>query len=348
MKILEKLLSFIIVYILLLHSIEITAYAAPKTPSQKPINVGVFLVDLSNAFNSDLKKSLEELQKESGDKIKFTVFDGKANQSVQNDDIARELSSDLDVFVVAPISSNEDEVSETLNKIANSQHPLILFFPTTSALINLVKTYPASVIIVGDTEQGGTLEGKILADEWKTHKETLDKNKDNIIQYIMLKGPSNNLLTSGRSLYPIRALDDAGIKTEELFSTFCNWQRECAKTTIESQLLTFNGKIEAIISNNDNMAIGAIEALQKYGFNKGDKSKYIPVVGLGGVPDAKKLIDQGFMAGTVVQDSKLHAKAIYDVAMNLVSGLDSLHGTGYKYDETGITIKIPYYVYIKK
>jgi methyl-galactoside transport system substrate-binding protein len=111
--------------------------------------------------------------------------------------------------------------------------------------------------------------------------------------------------------------------------------------------LTFNGKIEAIISNNDNMAIGAVEALQKYGFNKGDSSKYIPVVGIGGVPEAKKLIDQGFMTGTAVQDSKLHAKAIYDVAVNLASEKDPLYGTDYKFDETGITIKIPYYEYVK-
>lgn len=90
-----------------------------------------------------------------------------------------------------------------------------------------------------------------------------------------------------------------------------------------------------------------LEELQKYGFNSGDNSKYIPVVGLGGVPESKKLINQGFMTGTVVQDSKLHAKAIYDVAMNLASGRDPLNNTDYKFDETGITIKIPYYEYVK-
>ncbi|MFW2491961.1 galactose ABC transporter substrate-binding protein [Clostridium chromiireducens] len=347
MKILKKLLLFIIVYILLLHNIENTAYANSNITTQNPINVGVFLADLSNAFYSDLKKNLEELQKESGDKIKFTVFDGKANQSVQDDDISKELDSDFNVFVVASISSNEGEVIATLNKIVSTKHPLILYFPPTSALINIVKTYPASVVIAGDNEQGGNLEGKILADQWKSHKDTLDKNKDGTIQYIMLKGQPNNLLTSDRSIYPIRALNDAGIRTKELFSTFCNWQRDCSKTAIESQLLTFNGKIEAIISNNDNMAIGAIEALQKYGFNTGDSSKYIPVVGIGGVPEARKLIDQGLMTGTAVQDSKLHAKAIYDVAMNLASGADPIHDTGYKYDETGITIKIHYYNYVK-
>jgi methyl-galactoside transport system substrate-binding protein len=347
MKILKKVLSFIVISILLLHNIENTAYANPDTPIKKPIKVGVFLVDLSNVFNSDLKKSLEELQRKNEDKIQFTVFDAKASQSIQNEDISKELNEGFDLFVVAPVSSNEDEIADALNKIIEAKRPLILFFPTTPSLTNIVKAYPASVIIVGDTEQGGTLEGNILADAWKAHKNTLDKNKDDTIQYIMLKGPSNNLLTSARSKYPIRALNDAEIKTEELFSTFCNWQKDCAKSAIESQLLTFNGKIEAIISNNDNMALGAIEALQKYGFNTGDNSKYIPVVGIGGVPEAKKLIDEGVMTGTVVQDSKLYAKAIYDVGMNLASGREPLQGTDYKFDETGVTIKIPYSEYVK-
>ena len=119
------------------------------------------------------------------------------------------------------------------------------------------------------------------------------------------------------------------------------------ETTIESAFLTLNDKIEAIISNNDDMAIGAIEALQKYGFNKGDNSKYIPVVGVGALPEAKELINQGIMTGTVIQDPRAHANAIYAVGMNLVSGNDPLDGTNYKFDETGITIKIPYYEYVK-
>lgn len=348
MKRLKKILLFIIISILLLQCMKNTAYASQTLPIQKTIKIGVFLVDLTNPFNSDLKKNLEELQKENANKVQFTIFDGKSNQSVQNDDISRELNSGFDIFVAAPISSNEGEISNILNKIVYAKHPLILLFPTTASLTDLIKTYPASVIITGDTEQGGILEGNILADEWKSHKNILDKNKDDIIQYAMLKGPSNNILTLGRSKYPIVALNDSGIKTEELFSTFCNWQRECARTTIQSQFLTFSGKIEAIISNNDNMAIGAVEALQKYGFNKGDSSKYIPVVGMGGVPEAKILIDQGFMTGTVVQDSKLYAKTIYDIAMNLASDKDPLHGTNYKFDETGVTIKIPYYKYVKE
>jgi methyl-galactoside transport system substrate-binding protein len=95
------------------------------------------------------------------------------------------------------------------------------------------------------------------------------------------------------------------------------------------------------------MAIGAIEALQKYGFNKGDNSKYIPVVGVGGSPVAKELINQSIMTGTVVEDLRTQANAIYTVGINLVSGNNPLDGTNFKFDETGITIKVPYYEYVK-
>lgn len=347
MKILKKLLSIIIISILLIHSVKNIAYASPVIPTQKPIKVGVFLVDLSNVFNSDLKKSLEKLQIENENKIKFTIFDSKASQAIQNDDIARELNANFDLFVIAPVSSNEIEINETLNKIIQANIPFILYFPTIPSLINVVKSYNRSIIIVGDTNQAGTLEGKILADAWNTNKNIFDKNNDDIIQYIMLQGPSNNILTLGRSKYTIRALNDVGIKTEQIFSTTCNWQKDCAKSAIESVFLTLNDKIEAIISNNDNMAIGAIEALQKYGYNLGDSTKYIPIVGIGGVPEAKELIKQGVMTGTAVQDSNLHAKAIYAVAMNLAFGKEPLHETDYKFDETGVTLRIPYYEYVK-
>ena len=88
---------------------------------------------------------------------------------------------------------------------------------------------------------------------------------------------------------------------------------------MESLFLRYGGKIEAIISNNDAMAIGAIKALQKYGYNKGDKSKYIPVVGIDGIPEAKDLINKGIMTGTVSQDPNETAEALYTVGMNLVS-----------------------------
>lgn len=95
------------------------------------------------------------------------------------------------------------------------------------------------------------------------------------------------------------------------------------------------------------MAIGAVKALQKYGYNKGESAKYIPVVGIGGVSEVRELIKTGAMTGTADQNSRIHANAIYTIGMNLISGNSPLQGTDYKFDETGITVKLPYYAYVK-
>lgn len=96
------------------------------------------------------------------------------------------------------------------------------------------------------------------------------------------------------------------------------------------------------IANDDSMAIGAVESLQKYGYNKGDKTKTIQVVGVDAVPEAKELISKGFMLGSPFQDTKDMAEALYTVGMNLLYNRDPIEGTQYKFDDTGVAIRIPY------
>jgi methyl-galactoside transport system substrate-binding protein len=347
MKILKKILSLTIISILLLHSIKITAYASPDISPQNPIKVAVFLNDFNDQFISNVKKNLEYIQKEKENKVQFTFFDGKGNQVVQNEDIDQALNKDFDLFVLNLVSTNLDKIGSTLSKIEQQNIPLILYYAETTPIVNFLNSYPNTVIIDTDINQSGILQGKILAHTWNANKEALDKNKDNVMEYIMLKGPANSPETIARTKYSIQTINEEGIKMQNLLSVTCNWEEECARTTIESALLTLDGKIEAIIANNDAMAIGAIKALQKYGYNKGGNSKYIPVVGVDALPEAQELIKQGAMTGTVLQDPRDHANAIYTIGMNLVSGTSPLNGTNYTFDNTGIVVKLPYYEYLK-
>jgi methyl-galactoside transport system substrate-binding protein len=347
MKILKKVLSLIVVTILLLHIAETTTYASPDASTQKTIKAAVFLNDFNNLFFSNIKKGLEDVQKEHENKIEFTFFDSKGNQLIENENIDKALNSNFDLFVVNPVTTKTEEIENALSKITSADIPLIIYLPPTSSLVGIIKTAPRAVVINEDVNQAGTLQGKILADAWNTNKDTLDKNKDNIMQYVLLQGTTNYESTIARTKYSIRALNEADIKTQQLLSTVCNWNRECARTAIESAFLTMGDKIEVIISNNDEMAIGAVEALQKYGFNKGGNSRYIPVVGIAGLPEAKKLVDDGIMTGTVAQDFPTLANAIYAVGVNLVLGNNPVKDTNLKFDETGITIKIPGSEYVK-
>ena len=150
------------------------------------------------------------------------------------------------------------------------------------------------------------------------------------------------------SLKAFSTINDSGIKTEELALKVCNWNEEEAKNATKALLSQLGNKVEAIISNNDSMAIGAIEALQEYGYNKGDKTQTITVVGVDAIPEAQKLIKEGIMAGSVLQDSYALAKALYKVGTNLVYNRNPIYDTEYKFDATGVSIRLPYEEYIPK
>lgn len=348
MNVLKKLKLFIIIVLLLSNIIPNNTYALQNGNNQPQLKVAVFINNFEDLFLYEVKKNLEDIQTENAGKVQFTFFDAKENQSIQNESIENALNQDFNLFVIRPVSKNLSDIEGTFNKIQQKNIPLIILYEKTPSIVNLLRPYRnRSIIINTDLAQSGTLEGKILANAWNSNKGVLDKNKDNIMQYVLIKGPSYSNITAIRNKYSIQAINESGIKTQEISSVTCDFLEECARTSVESLFLNYSNKIEAIIANSDSMAIGAVEGLQKYGYNKGDPSKYIPVVGVDALPEAQELIAKGFMTGTVKQDPREHANAIYSIGMNLVSGAPPLSGTNYKFDETGVAIELPYSEYVK-
>src|SRR5471030_2123784 len=322
----------------------INSNEAPKNP----IKVAVFLYQANDNYISEVRKNLEDIQKENEGKVEFSFFDGKGNQVIQNESIDKALNKKFDLFIVNLVDTKVDTVQDTLNKIAQKNIAFILDGTPTKDIINFIRPYNSAVFIGTDTEQSGVLQGKIIVDSWNANKKAIDKNNDNVLQYIMLSGKIDSPGAVDRTRYSISTINNVGIKTEELALKFCDWERECAKNNIESLFLKYNDKIEAIIANNDEMAIGAIEALQKYGYNKGDKSKDIAVVGIDGLPEAKDLIDKGIMTGTVIQDPKVEAEMFYTIVMNLINNLNPTENTNYKIVDGEIIIPYPYDTYVGK
>jgi len=174
---------------------------------------------------------------------------------------------------------------------------------------------------------------------------TINKIIQKNIPLIIYADPNQELLNYIRSyrrtIFVATDIKQAGILQGKILIDLWNTGREYVDKN------NYGNKIEAIISNNDAMAIGAIKTLQKYGYNMGDKSKTIPVVGIDGITEGKELINKGFMAGTVVQDPREKTEVFYSAAQNMVLGIPPLSNTKYKFDETGIVIRLPYYEYTR-
>jgi methyl-galactoside transport system substrate-binding protein len=350
MKLLRKILPLtmiiIIFFILLSGSTKNNIYTSAQILPEKQVNIAVALFSFDDPYISLVRKGLEDIENRNNSNVKYTFYDGKRDQNIQNEEIDSIISNGYDLLLVNLVNLDENTVNSVISKAKSKNTPIILF-NTVPFKTEPIKSFSKAVVISTTAEQSGILQGKLVVNEWNSNKKTMDRNGDNILQYFMLKGPTNSTVTTARSLYSISTINNAGIKTQEILSKFCFWEEKCAEDTTESLFLRYGDKIEVIIANNDAMAIGAIKALQKYGYNKGEKSKYIPVFGIDGIPEAIDLINKGIMAGTVIQDPNETAEALYKVGMNLANNKNPLENTNYEFDETGVTIDMPYHEYAK-
>ena len=163
---------------------------------------------------------------------------------------------------------------------------------------------------------------------------------------VILQGGVHSTATNDRTKYSIMTIEEAGIKVEQLASEFCNWDEDLARTKMEGLFVKYGNRIEAVIANNDAMAIGAVKALQKYGYNKGDNTKTIPVVGMDAIPESLDFIKNGYMLGTVLQDSDVMAETFYKIAIHMVNKTHLDCAQEYKCDESGRIIELPFKEYI--
>lgn len=322
--------------------------ASSNNNSKTPVRVAVFFDNSNAMYISLLKQELELIQKNNSEKVKFIFFDAKDNQVLQNESIDKALTQNYDLFIMGLVTPKLEEVNGILSKIIGRHMPLILNPDPNQEIVNFMKNYKRFVVIGADFKQSGTMEGELLANEWNSNKKYIDRNHDNVLQYVMLKGRIGSPLTDLRTKYSISALNNNGIKTEELESIYCEWIEDCAKSSVESLFLKYGNKIESIIANNDAMAVGAVKALQKYGYNTGNKEMTIPVVGIDGMPAAKELIQKGGMVGTVVVDPHDLAETLFLIGMNLADGKNPLENTEYKFDDTGFTVHLNYKEYKNK
>ena len=342
MGVFKKVTTIVILLVIMTYSLIGDMSTSSAITMRGPIRVSVLLSNVDNLYLSSIQKALEDIQRENIDKVQFTFYDANDNRAIQETTINNVIQGrNVDFLLVNLVNKGADSVRNIINKAKQYEIPVIFFNSVQPDTIDIIKSYNKAFVVSRDEIQSGDLEGKLIVNAWNTDKISIDKNKDGILQYVMLQVSNNSIVGVTRTKYSISAINDSGIRTQELALVNANFNKELAKEDIKSLFLRYGDKIEAIIANNDSMAIGAIEALQTYGYNKGDKSKNIIVVGIDRTQEAKDLINKGFMTGTVGHEPSALAETLYTIGMNLFSSKNPLEGTNYKIEDNGIEVRIP-------
>ena len=127
----------------------------------------------------------------------------------------------------------------------------------------------------------------------------------------MLEGEPAHQDTLLRTEYSVKTLTDNDIKVEKLASDSANWSKSQAINKTNEWINKFNNNIEVVFANNDDMALGAIDAFINAGLD-------IPlVVGVDAIPSAIDAIKHGTLYGTVKNDAYGMASTMLDLILKL-------------------------------
>ena len=269
--------------------------------------IGVCIYQFTDAFMTTYRNSLKEILESKGYKV--TTVDGANDQNKQNEQIDTFITQGVDALIINPVmTSAADSIIE---KVKNAGIPTVLINREPTA--DQMAAYDKLVYVGCDAAQSGTFQGELILDTANKG----DINGDGKVSYIMVQGDPENIDAQLRTEYSVKALKDAGIAVEELNLTRGDWMRERGQEIVANDLAQFGNQVEVVFCNNDDMAIGALQAIQAAG-RKVNEDIYL--VGVDALDAALEEVKNGNMTGTVLNDAKGQATAAVAEMEKLLGG----------------------------
>ncbi|MCI9217220.1 MAG: galactose ABC transporter substrate-binding protein [Dorea sp.] len=296
----------------LLMSLFCGCTAEEKSGSEE-LRVGVLLFNEDDLFISSMKQEIDKCfrkkEKEEGCRITVSFSDSMGSQTTQNEQIDTFIKRGYDVLCINLV--DRTDAAAIIDKGKKADIPIVFFNrePVSADLSRWSKIYYVGT----DASEGGRLQGEIFLDYYKKYPERIDKNGDGIIQYVLLEGEPGHQDAAIRTESCIKKIQEGGVEMYRLAGANANWRLNQGKEKMEGWLTEFGNEIEVVISNNDAMALGALDAMSASQWS----DIHIEVVGMDGIEEALLAVKDGRMMGTVMNDAQGQAEVIAKIAYKL-------------------------------
>lgn len=279
------------------------------------IHAGVICYNQSDTFLEQLiTRFKEQLNELGGQEFKTTVTlrDAAGSQRTQNDQVKELIDAGCNVLCVNLV--DRADPSEIIDLARDNDVPIIFFNrePVAEDLMQWDKLY----YVGAEAKQSGVMQGELAADVIQANSQ-IDRNKDGKIQYVVLEGEPGHQDAIIRTENAVDTLKNKGIELEKLSYGIANWNRAQAQNRMLLLISQYQSKIELVLANNDDMALGAIDAYKKLNYSE----SALPVFfGVDGTDVGLQAILDSEMSGTVYNDKEGQAEAMAKLAVALVSG----------------------------
>ncbi|MGV6988261.1 substrate-binding domain-containing protein [Testudinibacter sp. P80/BLE/0925] len=272
------------------------AVSTTAVAQKPPVKISILMYGMKAEFVQLMEKAAKDHPAVKQGLATLTIYDGRYDPLVQNNQAETAIQTKTDAIIINPMDYEANIDVVTMANKANI--PVVV----TNARLNTDKMTSE---VVSDDVEGGYLEAKAVLEKMNC--------KGNVVIIEGPKGGSGEIQRGQGNERAIAECGEGNIKILERKTA--NWSRSEAIPLMENWLQKHRGKINGVIAQNDEMALGAIEAIQSAGLNVYD----FAIAGVDGVSDAIHAVKEKKMT-SILQDARGQIHGSIDVAMKAVVG----------------------------
>ncbi len=266
-------------------------FAAGQSEGEETIRIGATMQWLNDTYIRLVTNAMEKRAEEMG--VKLTILDGEGKAEKQVAQVENLIAQQYDVIIMNPMSL--DGCAPAVDAAVAAGVPIF-------TLVSVVKNQDKCVTYVGsDAPESGKIQGEMIVE---------DTGGKGDVALIM--GPIGHDAQIGRKTGLLEAFE--GTDLNVVIEQTANWQRDQALALMENWLQA-GKEFDVIAAQNDNMAMGALMALENAG-----KADDTLVYGIDATEDALNAIKDARLDGTVFQDAAGQGKKAVEVAVQIANG----------------------------
>lgn len=271
-----------------------TDAAAPA--DDKQLTIGFTNKDISDTFQNYIIEAMQNYA--DANNIKLQVSDAQNDSQKQQNQVDDFVTQGVDAIVVAIIDSSTSGPMVESAKAAGIPIVFVNTDPFTDGII------PEGAYYVGSVEkEAGEMQADYVG-------EKLGGKGDAVILMGSLGHQGAVDRTEGNKDLLKEKYPDMKVLAEQT----AKWMRDEAVTVTENYITTYGKDIKAVFANNDEMALGAIKALEDNGMSD------VLVCGIDGTVEGLKAVEEGKMACTIFQDAKGQGEGAMELAVKAAKG----------------------------
>lgn len=257
-------------------------------PKKGQVVIGVSYQNLQNEFIINIQDAIRLEAKRNG--VELIELDAQGRAENQISQVENFIAFGVDAIILNPC--DKEGSAPAVDICVREGKPVIV---VNSIVSNLQK---ANAFVGSEDAEAGRIAATYIVE--------------------LLKGKGNIAVIHGLNGHSAEVARSAGIRevlknypnTKIILEQTANWDRAQGLALMENWLSSSN-RIDAVIAQNDEMALGALTAIQAAG-----KEKEILVIGIDAIQDALKAVDEGKLVGTVFQDAGGQGSLSISVALS--------------------------------